>query len=164
MSIENDFAQASPTLIVRGTTPQEQRLQLLTELILNNGDEAFDQMLSEAYERAARVREHQAEAKAKRIAESEREKAERDTPINKLIRAINNRKAYPEALNEFSTLTSEETKRLFDDFITLAAKRGLPLDQSEIDYGLNYLNTLLIKNSGTHDTKNPKGILQKLGL
>ena len=146
-NLEDRYCATGPTLVVRGRTQRQNDIDTLKELINRYGDN-LPAIMNEAQCVINADKAHEEILATKRRLKGDAERAERARPINKFIGYLRNRTAYPEAFDEFSSLSQEDTQQLFDEFTHLAAMRGLALEQGAIDHGIALLNSLRLKNSG----------------
>jgi hypothetical protein len=140
------FTQASPTLIVRGTTLEQRELVTLTNLAMTYSKEQLDVKMAQVYKNVALIKQKQKIEHDKAMVISERERAERNTPINLFIKVIQNRKQNPCALRTWGQNPQAVNNEVYREFCDLASRRGLPLSDEDIDFALNFLANLTSKS------------------
>ena len=153
------FAQASPSLIVRGTTPEQRELETLTRFALQYTREQFNIKLDRAYQNATTIQKRQAAEREAALKISEAERQRRNEPIQRFVRDIKGRHQNPDALSEWNKVTHEELDALNTEFNRLIRMRGVPLDQADQDFASTFLLTLLSKPNNEKPS-----FRQKLGL
>jgi len=97
-------------------------------------------------------------------AEKQRQKAreEWNSAYQRFIRALRNRQAYPEALLRWSAETPlREQKEVFLRYIADFKRRALPLPKDDIEFGLNYMYSIVSSGSAKEES-NLAGKLAKL--
>jgi len=124
----------------------EERLEHLLKWRMSLGKADFDKTLKEIEQEAQRIEKQRECDRQKRIEESNRERALRNTPLNKFIHALKLRRVAPEILNTWRDTPPEIIRQVYEEFSDLKKRRGLALPFDVQDFGTSFLVALMNKN------------------
>jgi hypothetical protein len=147
---------------LKNPTTEEELVALRAKLQKGYPEIFSEQIKAKTEEYLSKIEKTEAERAKEEQKRRQRRRKEWNSAYQRFIRALRNRQAYPEALLRWSAETPlREQKEVFLRYIADFKRRALPLPKDDIEFGLNYIYSIVSSGSAKEES-NLAGKLAKL--